>query len=411
MSLSYFTNFARTKYVIRFLTLTVMGLLAVTSLGALPPSPEVIKMFPLDLGGFHQVESVRPLLTLAKDGVIQPEYLAPITDPGNPSPILAAEAEYLSAKGDKLLVEIVRAQNDSDAYSLYTLARKKMRETESADLKRGSVGTESVVTARVVAFFKGTTFARVTNENGRNSEPANELALLLAGTFDKGEDDIPVLVKHLPDWQASQRNAIYAVNIGTLRDAIPNQPVLNELSFDGGTEAVTASYGQSQLVIVEFTTPQLSIDNDNRIWTKIKELKSQGQPAPTAYRRVGNYSVFVFNAPDEKTANALVDQVKYEQVVQWLGDDPHMADRLQRYFSGITSGVLVAVLKSSGLSLVFCLGLGGLIGALLFRHRRAQKAALYSDAGGATRLNLDELTGTSNSQRLLKSGKQPGAES
>jgi hypothetical protein len=61
--------------------------------------------------------------------------------------------------------------------------------------------------------------------------------------------------------------------------------------------------------------------------------------------------------------------------------------------------------------LVFCLGLGGLIGALLFRHRRAQKAALYSDAGGATRLNLDELTGTSNSQRLLDSGKQPEADS
>ncbi len=409
MILSYFTIFSRSKHAIRFLALTVMGLLVVTSLRANPPSPEVIKMFPMDLGGFHQLESVRPLLTLARDGVIQPE--SPNTDPAKPAPIVGAEAEYLSAAGDKLLVEIVRAQNDSDVYSTYSLVRKKMRETESADLKSGNVGTESVVTARAVAFFKGTTFARVTNENGRNPEPAIALALLLAGTFDKGEDDIPVLVKHLPDWQTSQRNAIYAVNIGALRDAIPTQPVLNELSFDGGTEAVTANYGPSQLVIVEFTTPQLSIDNDQRIWTKIKELKSQGQPAPTAYRRVGNYSVFVFNAPDEKTANALVDQVKYEQVVQWLGDDPHMADRLQQYFSRTTSGVLVAVLKSSGLSLVFCLGLGGLIGALLFRHRRAQKAALYSDAGGATRLNLDELTGTSKSQRLLESGKQPESDS
>ena len=180
----------------------------------------------------------------------------------------------------------------------------------------------------------------MTNENGNTSEPAIALARLLAATFDKGEDDIPVLVKHLPDWQTAQRNAVYAVNIGALRDAISNQPILNELNFDGGTEAVTANYGQSQLVIVEFTTPQFSVDNDQRILARIQELKSQGQAVPTAYRRVGNYSVFVFNAPDEKTANALVDQVKYEQVVQWLGEDPHLYERLQRYLAQTSAGVL-----------------------------------------------------------------------
>jgi hypothetical protein len=121
--------------------------------------------------------------------------------------------------------------------------------------------------------------------------------------------------------------------------------------------------------------------------------------------------VFVFNAPDEKTANALVDQVKYEQVVQWLGDDPRMAERLQRYFRQTSAGVLLAVLKSSGLSLLLCLGVGTLFGALLFRRRRAQQATLYSDAGGATRLNLDELTDASSSHRLLGRGKQPDSDS
>jgi hypothetical protein len=156
-------------------------------------------------------------------------------------------------------------------------------------------------------------------------------------------------------------------------------------------------------VIVEFTTPQFSIDNDQRVTAKIQELKGQGQPAPTAYRRVGNYSVFVFNAPDEKSANQLIDQVKYEKVVQWLGDDPHLYERLQRYFAQTSAGVLVSVLKGSGLSLIFCLGIGVLIGTLLFRHRRAQKAPTYSDAGGSVRLNLDELTSTVKSDRLLGS--------
>jgi len=244
----------------------------------------------------------------------------------------------------------------------------------------------------------------VTNESSERPTPAVEFGRLLAGTFDKGEGEIPVLVKHLPNWETSQRNAVYAVNIGPLRETIPNQPILGEVSFEGGTEAVVAGYGQSQLVIVEFTTPQFSIDNDSRIWTKIAELKSQGQPTPGAYRRVGNYSVFVFNAPDEKTANALVEQVKYEQVVQWLGDDPHLYERLQRYLTRTSAGVLVAVLKSSGLSLLLCLAAGALIGTMLFRHRRAQRATLYSDAGGSIRLNLDELTGSANTHRLLKSG-------
>ncbi len=121
---------------------------------------------------------------------------------------------------------------------------------------------------------------------------------------------------------------------------------------------------------------------------------------------MGNYSVFVFNAADEKSANELIDQVQYQQVVQWLGDDPHMAERLQRYFQHTTAGVLIAVLKSSGLSLLLCLGAGALFGALLFRHRRAQQATLYSDAGGAVRLNLDELTDPGNSRKLLTPGKQ-----
>lgn len=316
----------------------------------------------------------------------------------------------MSADGDKLLVEILRAQSDSTAYSVFTVVTKKLREGESGDLKRGDVGTASVITARSVTFFKGTTFARVTNENTSNLGPAIALARLFAATFDKGEDDIPVLVKHLPDWQAAQRNAIYAVNIGALRDSISKQSVLNELNFEGGTEAVTADYGRSQLVIVEFTTPQFASDNDRRIVAKIQELKSQGQPVPTAYRRVGNYSVFVFNAPEEKTANELIDQVKYEQVVQWLGDDPFLYERIERYLAQRTAGVVVAVLEGSGLSVLLCLGVGGLFGVLLFRRRRARQrgAEAYSDAGGMIRLNLDEITDGSDASGLLQGSNKDG---
>ena len=214
-------------------------------------------------------------------------------------------------------------------------------------------------------------------------------------------DDIPILVKHLPNWESVQKQAKYVVTLDDLKRAVPDQPVFDAVSFEGGTEAVTANYGKSQLAIVEFSTPQFSVDNDQRIAGKIQELKSQSQPAPTAYRRVGNYSVFVFNGTDEASANQLIDQVQYQKTVQWLGEDPHLYQKLQRYFTETSAGVLVAVLKSSGLSLIGCLAIGGLFGFLLFRQRRAQNAATYSDAGGSVRLNLDQLTDTSNHSRML----------
>ncbi len=325
---------------------------------------------------------------------------------------MVAEAVYSAPNGEKIRIGLTRWENDSSAYSNLTGWRKYQKDRGLvAPLQINDIGTAStVVSNQSLAFFKGPAFVTVDTSNGTSPDQINALARLFAVTLDNGEGDLPVLVKHLPDWEKAQGGAIYAVSSETLLFAIPNQAILKEISFEGGTEAVVSNYGKSQLVIVEFTTPQFSIESDQRIWTKIAELKSQGQPGPVAYRRVGNYSVFVFNAPDEKTANALVDQVRYEQVVQWLGDDPHMADRLTRYFQQTTSGVLIAVLKSSGLSLLICLGAGGLFGALLFRHRRAQHAATYSDAGGGTRLNLDELTAVNRSQRLLGRGEQPESD-
>ena len=388
--------------------MAVLCLLAVIVRGD-PPSAELTKILPTDFGSFHRAASIRTLATLVKDDILRPEYFPASPDPKAPPVFIGGEAEYASSTGDQFLIEVVRFQTDSEAFSLLTLtARKATGGTPSLEIKLGDVGTANVSDSRSVSFFKGTTFARITS-TGSNLKAADELARVFAATLEKGEDEVPVLVKHLPDWLNAKARTSYVTSAGALR-VIINQPVLEAFSFDGGAEAVIANYGQSQLLIVEFTTPQFSIDNDQRIWTKIDELKKSGEPVPTAYRRVGNYSVFVFNAPDEKTANALIDQVKYEQVVQWLGDDPHLAERLQRYFTQTSAGVLVAVLKSSGLSLLFCLAAGALIGTMMFRHRRAQRAAAYSDAGGSVRLNLDDLTGPVASRHLLAT-KQPDQDS
>ncbi len=226
----------------------------------------------------------------------------------------------------------------------------------------------------------------------------------LADTLDKGAGEIPVLVKHLPDWQ-SVRLPLYIVSVDTLKERYGAASVFSVVSFEGGAEAVSANYGTQGLVIIEFNTPQVATEQSSKIAAKIQELRSQALSAPTAYRRVGNYAVFVFDAQSEQAANQLIDQVKYQQVVQLLGENPFAYQEATREFTETTLGVLVAVVKTSGLALVGCLAVGGFFGALLFARRRAQQRAIesYVDGGAMLRLNIDELTKENDPARLLES--------
>jgi hypothetical protein len=258
--------------------------------------------------------------------------------------------------------------------------------------------------ANNLTFFKGK--ALVTVRDGGKSGDLDALrnfGRAFAETLDKGEAEIPSLVKHLPGWPGIQDQTIYLVNHEEVREAFSNQNVIDALNFATGTEAAVANYGGSRLLLIEFKTPQLASDNDARIVARIQEVRNAGQPGPVAYRRVGNYSVFVFDAPNEQAANQLIDQVQYQQVVQWLGRNPTLYDKAANEFTRTTLGVFIAVVKASGLVIIGSLAVGGLFGTLLFRIRRKQQriAQTYSDAGGMLRLNIDELNATQDPARLL----------
>lgn len=313
-----------------------------------------------------------------------------------------AARTYTSGTGT-FLVYLTRTRIDSAAYGLLT----RLRQSDQK-IKIGDVGTASIVGPGGVFFFKGDSLVKVLPSESQASDPAEliSLARSLAEQLDGRENDIPVLVKHLPDWQKAKAGASYAVTLVGLKRLIPNQPILDAVSFEGGAEAVAGNYDSGVLVIIEFNTARLAGDNDWNIRSKINELRGAGSPTPTAYRRVGNYGVFVFNGPSEQAANQLIDQVKYQQVVQWLGENPYAYENAQREFVETTLGVFVAVVKGSGLALVTCFAIGGFFGALLFVRRRAQQRAVeaYSDAGGMVRLNLDEITPEADARRLLGRG-------
>jgi hypothetical protein len=204
-------------------------------------------------------------------------------------------------------------------------------------------------------------------------------------------DGVPVIIKHLPEWESVQTKAALIKNAGDLRNALGERPVFDLIDFEGGTEAVTAPYEAGKLLIVEYNTPQGSIETDE----KVKQRLTETEPNPPVYyRRVGNYNVFVFDATDETAANALLDQVKYEKIVQWLGEDPFQYERAQRSYAitltEIFFGTVLAIVSGIGLAVLAGIGVGFVF--FYVRKRQRDEMESFSDAGGMLRLNLDDLT-------------------
>lgn len=209
-------------------------------------------------------------------------------------------------------------------------------------------------------------------------------------------DGVPVLIKHLPDWESIRDRTTFAHDRGPLKEKLGYRPVLDQIDFSAGTEAVTAPYPAGKLLIIEYSTPQASVEADNAFKATVSS------DSTTIYKRIGNYNAFVFDVSDQAAAAALLDQVKYEKNIQWLGDNPFRITA-ERAFVLTTSDIFLStvlvILLGIGVSIV-----GGLIAGFtyfMFRERRRAAMSAYTDAGGMTRLNLDGFTPDIVPERLL----------
>jgi hypothetical protein len=361
---------------------------------ALADGPNILQFFPESVGSFRRTVRLQSP-DLLREGVLNRE-------------LLGGQLEYVNNRNERFLVEVVRLRQEAEAYSLLTIVAAAARVKNHNVELTSDYGTASFSTPDQIAFFKGFEFVRIRSSGKPNTAALDAFAKSLSDTIDKGEGEIPALVKHLPDSGQSQKTALFLPRFTSVQTVVPSQTVLSSIETQGDGDAAYVETTSGKVLIIEYHTPQLAKDNDERIIAKIHELWNVGQPAPLGYRRVGNYSVFVFDAPDEATAKQLIDQVKYEQVVQWLGDNPNILKEAERRYVQTTLGVFIAVLKASGFAAIACLGLGALIGALLFSRRRSRQTALeaYSDAGGMLRLNIDEMTPQTDPARLLGPGQK-----
>ncbi|MFN2500675.1 MAG: hypothetical protein ABR530_01540 [Pyrinomonadaceae bacterium] len=212
-------------------------------------------------------------------------------------------------------------------------------------------------------------------------------------------DGLPVLIKHLPDWESVRDKTTFASRPGELEAALGDRPILKHIDFTPGTEAVAAPYAAGKLVIVEFASPQGSAEAD----AKIRAELAQSEAGTIIYRRIGNYNVFVFDPVAMASAGALIDQVKYEKQIQWLSDNPFRISA-ERAFVLTTSDVFLSTLFVILIGMGVAIFGGVIAGYVFFTFRDGKRSQLrtFSDAGGMTRLNLDGFTPDVMPDRLLK---------
>ncbi|HKC65821.1 MAG TPA: DUF6599 family protein, partial [Pyrinomonadaceae bacterium] len=337
-----------------------LSLLFLTAAGQSLSSQKASNLLPKTVGDF-QAQGLRPSATLLKE--LAPEDFRVQA---------SAEATYLSPKGGQFTVTLIKTESQAGAYALLTEVSARMRSKGQAQAtKDGDIGIAGIASSDRVAFYKGPVFVSITGSNGAHNGESGLLnfARAFAGTLQDAENEIPVLVKHLPDWETAKDRSTYAISLHALKSIAGEQPVFEAVNFDEGEEAVTATYDRSRLVIIEYPTPQIAQTADERINERIKQLRESAGSIPSAYRRVGNYSIFVFNAPDEMAAAKLIDNVKYEQSIQWLGENPLAWKRYEKQHTREAVSLILGIAKTIGFFVALCLGGGGIVGGLAYLHR------------------------------------------
>ena len=124
------------------------------------------------------------------------------------------------------------------------------------------------------------------------------------------DDGVAVLIKHLPDWQSVRPRVKFTNNLGDIAATLGERPALAGVEFVPGTEAVIAPYDAGRLLLIEYPSPQASVDTD----TRVSQYLATSGDSSVAYRRIGNYNAFVFDVTDTVGANAATgtDQIREE---------------------------------------------------------------------------------------------------
>ena len=207
----------------------------------------------------------------------------------------------------------------------------------------------------------------------------------------------PTIVTSLPTGSRAPVNVRYILGPQSLKQILGHGS--EPFQFEGGAEAVFAEYTQDtpggsrlKFLIVEYHTPQFAADAMERLNAYVGSLPHEEQDHTIA-RRVGNYLIEATNVRNRELGDKLTDSVTYPYGVKWL-KNPDIPDE-DRYYGQKTAQVLISTFGIIGLVMIGACVIGTAFGAIIFLKRRKQLRAIFSDAGGMLRLDIDPLPGTS----------------
>jgi hypothetical protein len=306
--------------------------------------------------------------------------------------------QYSNGKA-KLTVEAFEMKYLSGAYGLWTFRRGDLAITQ-----------REIFNGRFVIRFSGVEQAdleSVVSQIQKDFPPPS---------------DSPLLPTYLPEQNKIANSEKYLVG----PEAIARIPAISDLKdavdFTGGTRAAIAEYnngnGKMNILLVEFQSPQFAVDGLTKMQEHFNSL-SQEEQKKRMLRKVGNYAVEAVNVSDPNAAEELLKQIKYMVRVHWEGKNvsdipmPFRPPDPAAVREAIQTGqFLVAVFYWIGILLFGAVGTGIFVGGAFFYWRRAQRRKMgmegtFSDAGGMTRLNLEDylLSGSKASTKLLGKGE------
>jgi hypothetical protein len=257
------------------------------------------------------------------------------------------------------------------------------------------------------------------SRRGAGTDSDQQLFEAIKPNLISGEGELSSLPLHLPETDRIAGSEKYIIGPAALSRLKNFSGLKDAIGFGSGVEVTTADYrsggGQMNLIIVEYYTPQSASDGQARIQDHFNTLP-QPEKDRLVLKRIGNYVVAMSNIQDMPAAQNIVDQIKYEKKIYWAGrrftdipldfrpPDPLVVEETTR-----TVKVLIRSFYWTGITILSGLIFGLVAGVLLFQWKRYRRRKLglddmFSDAGGALRLNLEDYL-LSKDPQIKKIGK------
>lgn len=266
-----------------------------------------------------------------------------------------AERRAYEHDGRVISATLYRMRDSSGAYASFTALR-------TGDMATADLAPFSAIGRNRALFVIGQQLLDVSPLEGTSP---GDLRALITNVDARGEKTpYPTLSSYLPTRGKEPNSEKYFLGPVGLQSALKSFqssgfPAGDWLGFASGAEATLGCYqlsgNEAVLLLVEYPTPQVAAE-------KLKKIEDQFANGRTGYpslitRRKGSLLSMVLTLNNAETANALLDEVRYQTQITW--NEP-----THQFKEPSISVMIVEAFVGTGVILMFAviagLGFGGL---------------------------------------------------